>query len=57
MLYDINVNIIKCLLCGVIQKIKVLKKVMFVRLCVDVDGREIWFIVFIDVLKILIDNK
>lgn len=29
---------------------------MFVRLCVEVDGKDIWLIVFIDVMKMLINN-
>lgn len=29
---------------------------MFVCLCVEVDGKDIWLIVFIDVMKMLINN-
>lgn len=29
---------------------------MFVRLCVEVDGKDIWLIVFIDVMKMLINK-
>lgn len=29
---------------------------MFVYLCVEVDGKDIWLIVFIDIMKMLINK-
>ena len=55
--YNITANIIKCPSCGATQKTKASKKAMSARLCADVDGNEVWFTAFTDVLQSLLNNK
>lgn len=56
MSYVIDWKVITCASRGTCQKVKAAEKGITARLCVKIDGKDLWLSAFTDVMKFLIDK-
>lgn len=54
--YAVDCKVITCASCGSCQKVKECEKGMSVRLCAELDVKDIWLTAFTDVMTILINK-